>query len=81
MKLVDDTISFLWNKASSLFLKMLTNLLQLAKSASGRLRVRSALNPMLWLVAIYSPIAITGAVIFKDDKTICHSLYFQFLRR
>lgn len=38
--------------------------------AAGRLRVRSALNPILWLCAVAVPICFGGAYEFRDDIVI-----------
>ena len=39
-------------------------------SAAQQLRVRSALNPMLWLTGIGSPTCLTTAYAFRDIQTI-----------
>ena len=43
---------------------------QLVYLAAHRLHVRSALNPMLWLCAIISPIFLTFAYLFRGED-IC----------
>lgn len=44
---------------------------EFAGSATKRLRVRSALNPMLWLCAIAMPVCFLGAYAFRDAPTLC----------
>lgn len=39
-------------------------------SAAKGLRVRSALNPMLWLTAIVSPTALTVAYMFRESPSV-----------
>jgi beta-lactamase regulating signal transducer with metallopeptidase domain len=41
-----------------------------AAAAAQRLRVRSALNPVLWLVGIGSPITLGAAYIFRDHPVV-----------
>ena len=40
-------------------------------TAARALRVRSALNPMLWLCAIATPILLVAAWMFREHPTIC----------
>jgi hypothetical protein len=47
-------------------LDVLTKISELTESATKRLRVRSALNPMLWLCAISLPICFFAAYAFRD---------------
>ena len=41
-----------------------------ASAAAQKLRVRSALNPMLWLTAIASPICLGAAYAFSAQSTV-----------
>jgi hypothetical protein len=41
-----------------------------AQSAVQKLHVRSALNPMLWLCGIISPLSFTFAYLFKDSEAM-----------
>ena len=43
---------------------------QRAQSAAERLHVRSALNPMLWLCAIATPVCLLFAYMFRDAPEI-----------
>lgn len=43
-------------------------------SAAQQLRVRSALNPMLWLTGIVSPFCLMAAYAFRDVQTISWAL-------
>ena|ERR1017187_6341330 len=45
-------------------------------SAAQQLRVRSALNPMLWLTGIVSPLCLAVAYAFRDTQTISWVLIF-----
>lgn len=49
---------------------------QSAASAAQQLRVRSALNPMLWLTGIGSPICFATAYAFRDAQTMSWVLVF-----
>ncbi|OQW63296.1 MAG: hypothetical protein BVN29_16415 [Nitrospira sp. ST-bin5] len=49
---------------------MLEQISQFANLAFHRIHVRSALNPILWLCVLGSPICIWAAWIFKDDLFI-----------
>jgi hypothetical protein len=42
--------------------------------AARSLLVRSALNPMLWLTAIFSPVCFVAASAFRADQLISHVL-------
>jgi hypothetical protein len=42
-----------------------------AQSAAHRIRVRSALNPILWLCAIATPMCFFAAYQFRSTETIC----------
>ena len=42
-----------------------------AQTAASRLRVRSALNPMLWLSGIISPVAFLFGYLFRGVEPIC----------
>lgn len=48
-----------------------TKISEFADSATKRLRVRSALNPMLWLCAIAMPVCFIGAYAFREIPTLC----------
>lgn len=50
---------------------------QLAQSAAQKLRVRSALNPILWLCGIATPICFVGAYIFRDYSHIFQLLIYS----
>jgi len=39
-------------------------------SRAGVVRVRNALNPLLWMTALVFPTAIAGAYLFRDDTII-----------
>ena len=52
----------------------LNNLGHCAQRASQRIRVKSALNPMLWLCALITPICFVAAWKFLDYQTICTTL-------
>jgi len=45
---------------------MLEKIAHLAQRAAGSLRVRSALNPMLWLCAIAVPMCFVTAYYFRQ---------------
>ncbi len=45
---------------------MLSSLTAATARAAERLRVRSALNPMLWVTAIVLPVCVGGAFLFRD---------------
>lgn len=49
---------------------LLEKFAQLTQAAAGRLTVRSALNPFLWLCAIVSPVCFLFAYFFRTDRTI-----------
>lgn len=51
-----------------------TKISQLADSATSKLRVRSALNPILWLCAIAMPICFATAYVFKGMPALCFVL-------
>ena len=53
---------------------LITRVSEIAESATRRLRVRSALNPILWLCAIASPVCFAAAYAFKDIPALCTSL-------
>ena len=48
---------------------MLEELTRSAHDAAGRLQVRSALNPILWLTGIVLPLAIAGAWVFRENNS------------
>lgn len=48
-----------------------TRISEFADSATRRLRVRSALNPMLWLCAITMPLCFFSAYLFRDTPALC----------
>ena len=53
---------------------VLDRLSRLSQNAAQALRVRSALNPMLWLTAIATPLCFGGAWIFQETPwvlTVC----------
>ncbi len=52
-------MSDIWHKLS-----------QLSHSAATRLHVKSALNPMLWMIAISTPLSFGVAYLFKDNDTL-----------
>ncbi len=41
-----------------------------AQTAAGRLTVRSALNPLLWLCGIVAVPCLTLAALFRDDRVL-----------
>lgn len=41
-----------------------------SQGAAQRLQVRSALNPILWLIAVILPICLIGAYYFKDSAVV-----------
>lgn len=47
---------------------------EIAQTAATRLRVRSALNPMLWLCAIATPLCFAAAYLFRDVAPLRDSL-------
>jgi hypothetical protein len=47
---------------------------ELTESATRRLRVKSALNPILWLCAIVSPLCFATAYAFLGVEPICTAL-------
>jgi hypothetical protein len=47
---------------------------QSTQKAAIRLCVRSALNPMLWLCAILTPVCLIFAYIFRDATVLCYLL-------
>jgi hypothetical protein len=47
-----------------------------AGSATSRLTVKSALNPMLWLSGITALCCLPAAYFFRDQPVICYSLAF-----
>jgi hypothetical protein len=49
---------------------------QLAQNAAEKLHVRSALNPVLWLCAISTPICLVFAHIFRDIPDVRNWLLF-----
>ncbi len=49
---------------------MLENFGQNSQSAAKTLNVKSALNPLLWLTAISTPVCFGGAYLFKDTSPI-----------
>lgn len=51
-------------------LDLLTHVLRLAQSAVHRVRVRSALNPMIWLSAISTPTCLLFALKFVSQPAI-----------
>ena len=46
---------------------MLEKLGQQSLTAAGKLHVRSALNPLLWLTAISTPVCLGGAYLFQES--------------
>ena len=46
----------------------------LAQSAIHRIRVRSALNPILWLCAVATPVCLFAAFQFQENQTLCSCL-------
>ena len=49
---------------------MLEDVGQLAQRAAQRLQVRSALNPMLWLCGIATPLCFCAAYLFQADEIL-----------
>lgn len=47
---------------------------QMAHSAVHKVHVRSALNPLLWLCAIVTPMCLFAAYKFIDNAIICSTL-------
>ena len=52
------------------------NLPQLAQTAAGRLTVRSALNPLLWLCAIVGVPCFVLAASYHGDRPLMWALVF-----
>jgi hypothetical protein len=50
---------------------MFDSLIRSAHTAARSLRVRSALNPMLWLTGIVTPICFPAAYVFRFMPTLC----------
>jgi hypothetical protein len=48
----------------------LTKVAESTQSAVQKLHVRSALNPMLWLCGIATPLCLSGAYLFKEFDLI-----------
>lgn len=46
---------------------MLNDLVKSAHAQAGRLQVRSALNPILWLIGIVFPLTLFGAWLFQNN--------------
>ena len=46
---------------------LFTRWIERSSTAAGRLRVRSALNPILWLCAIGTPICVSAAFLLRSD--------------
>src|SRR4051794_7877556 len=55
--------------------KLFHGMVNSAHNQAGRLQVRSALNPMLWLTAIVLPLGIVGAWLLNDN----HVALYTFL--
>ena len=53
---------------------MLDSLVHSAHSAARSLRVRSALNPMLWLTGIVTPVCFTAAYALASVPPLCWTL-------
>ena len=51
-----------------------TRISEVTGSATRRLRVRSALNPILWLCAIAAPVCFAGAYVFRSMPAVCVAL-------
>ena len=58
---------------------MFENIGQHSQTAATKLHVRSALNPLLWLTGIATPLCFTGAFTFKDSSPIFEVLIFSGL--
>jgi hypothetical protein len=56
--------------------EFLNNIHKTTQTAAGKLRVRSALNPMLWLCAIILPICLIFAYIFRDLPEVRNLLIY-----
>lgn len=54
----------------------LENLGQHSQSAATKLNVKSALNPLLWLTAIATPLCFTAAYTFKEFSPVFEILSF-----
>jgi hypothetical protein len=52
----------------------MTGIGQWAARAAQRLHVRSALNPLLWLTAIATPVCFIAAYAFRFDPTLLYAL-------
>jgi hypothetical protein len=57
--------------------EILERVARLAVTAAERLHVRSALNPMLWLSAIASPICFIFAYVFRDIPAVRDLLIYS----
>lgn len=55
-------------------LEILNKLTQFSEAATRRLRVRSALNPILWLCAISMPLCFAAAYLFRDNAIVADAL-------
>ena len=53
---------------------MFESLHKLGQSATGRVTVRNALNPILWLCAIVTPICFSAAFAFRDHDVLLYAL-------
>ena len=55
---------------------MLEAWIESTRRAAQSLRVRSALNPMLWLTAIAMPTCLAGAYLFREAPAVAAGLVF-----
>jgi len=60
-------------------MNLFENIGQHTQSAATKLHVRSALNPLLWLTAITTPLCFTMAFAFKNSSPIFEVLIFSGL--
>lgn len=58
---------------------MLENIGQHSQSAATKLHVKSALNPLLWLTGIATPLCFSCAYVFKNSSPVFEVLIFSGL--
>lgn len=58
---------------------MFENIGQHSQTAATKLHVRSALNPLLWLTGIATPLCFMGAFAFKDSSPVFEVLIISGL--
>jgi hypothetical protein len=52
-------------------LDLIERIVNLTRGAVQRLQVRSAMNPILWLVAITTPTGLGAVMLFRGDWILC----------